>query len=490
MRAWRKLLGNESGVAMIMALMVLLALTGLVLSFLSVSSFEPQISKNLSDTARARYLAESGIETGYTTLVSMGRFTNALTGATATATTGTGGTVIGGPWVSLLATSTMPGLTGAAATAAGTYRVLVRNDSLTTDAALTGQLAGADAIPAETPTTDNNNIVIMRSTGVFNGASRTIEVVVKRAPLPPFPGAVNLPGLQTDTFVNKDIIDIDGRNYSCSTSCDTAANWTEPATDVANKYGIATNAGTQSNLGISYETNIQNALNDAAKLASVKGRSETGNATTLATGTATVKALTTSDPTALTPAKMADYLKAVKSYSGTTVLQSTQACPMKLTGAATGAPTNTVTLTNGTATGCGMNQTLDLGTRTDPRMVYFRGDQDPTSAFTGLTLDRGIKGAGILVIEDGDLKNLGNFTWDGIVIVTGAYVGVGFMDGSTTNIRGALVANETQAGEAAGYFEFFVDDLVTGMSIRNSQQNIDMTQFMKGNSTMTNWREM
>ena len=61
MRRWRRLLGNESGVAMIMALMVLLALTGLVLAFLSVSAFEPQISKNLTDIARARYLAESGI---------------------------------------------------------------------------------------------------------------------------------------------------------------------------------------------------------------------------------------------------------------------------------------------------------------------------------------------------------------------------------------------------------------------------------------------
>ena len=117
---------------------------------------------------------------------------------------------------------------------------------------------------------------------------------------------------------------------------------------------------------------------------------------------------------------------------------------MQLTGTAT--PTNTVTLSNGCTGAAGVNQTLDLGTRTNPKLVYFRGDTDPTSAFTGLQLNSGIKGAGILVVEDGDLKNLGNFTWDGVVIVTGNYVGAGFMDGSTTNIRGAFVAFETTAG--------------------------------------------
>ena len=49
MRTWRTLLGNERGVALVLALMMLLALTGLLLAFLSVSSLEPQISRNLAD---------------------------------------------------------------------------------------------------------------------------------------------------------------------------------------------------------------------------------------------------------------------------------------------------------------------------------------------------------------------------------------------------------------------------------------------------------
>ena len=60
---------GERGVALVLTLMVLLTLTGLALAFLSVSAFEPRIARNLSDAARARYLAEAGIEVGYNTLV-------------------------------------------------------------------------------------------------------------------------------------------------------------------------------------------------------------------------------------------------------------------------------------------------------------------------------------------------------------------------------------------------------------------------------------
>jgi hypothetical protein len=137
-----------------------------------------------------------------------------------------------------------------------------------------------------------------------------------------------------------------------------------------------------------------------------------------------------------------------------------------------------------------VNETLDLGTRTSPKLVYFRGDTDPTSQFTGLQLNNQIKGAGILIVEDGDLKNLGNFTWDGVVIITGGYVGAGFMSGSTTTIRGALVANETQAGEANGYFEFYLHGSANGFTVHNSKQNIDMVSLARGNHTITNWREL
>ena len=484
MRKWRGLLNNEQGVAIVLAVMVLLVLTGILMAFLSVSALEPQISRNVADTARARYLAEAGIEVGFNLLVNTGdatqSFTPALAGATAT-----------NPWVTLVNNGTLSGVTsgGAAAEAAfaGNYNVVVRNDYQAGDSALTGQTAGPSAAPAETLTADTNKVVIMRSTGSFRGATKTIEVVVRRAALPPFPGAVNLPGLQDDTFINMNSFDIDGRDYRCTSACDTAANWTVNSSN-ANKWGIASQPGTQTNVGVGYESNAESSVSGTpSKLASIKGRDETvggaGGPSSFTTGLNTINA-----DSQLSPTNMQAYIESIRNYAGTTVLQSTQACPMQMTGSAT--PTSTVTVSNGCTGAAGVNQTIDLGSRTNPKLVYFRGDIDPSSAFTGLQLNSGIKGAGILVVEDGDLKNLGDFTWDGVVLVTGNYVGTGFMASSNTTIRGALVAFERQAGEAAGYFEFYLHGSANSFSTRASKQNLDMVQMMRGNHTMTNWREL
>ncbi|HEX6210642.1 MAG TPA: PilX N-terminal domain-containing pilus assembly protein [Methylomirabilota bacterium] len=472
MRTWRTLLGNERGAALVLSLMMLLTLTGLLLAFISVSALEPQISRNVTDTARARYLAEAGIETGFNLLINTPSFSTALSGATASA-----------PWVPLVNNATLAGVTtggtSAEAAFAGTYSVLVRNDYQNADSAVTGQAAGTSVTPNETMTSDSNNIVIMRATGSFNGATRMIEVVVRRAPLPPFPGAVNLPGLQADSFINKTAFDVDGRDFSCTSSCDNPGSWTAGS---GMKYGIATQTGTQSNVGVSYEARVESAVSgSSSKQASIKGKHETNG--TYTSGLNTIQA-----DASLNPTVMQQYIDAVASYPGTTILQSTQACPMQLTGSAT--PTSTPTVTNGCTGPDGVNQTLDLGTRDNPKMVYFRGDTDPTSLFTGLTLNSGIKGAGILIVEDGDLKNLGNFQWDGVVIVTGNYVGSGFMDNSDTLIRGAFVANEKMAGEASGFFEFYLHSGADSFTIYNSEQNIEMVRLMRGNTTMTNWREL
>jgi Tfp pilus assembly protein PilX len=482
MRNWRALLGNERGVALVLSLMMLLALTGLLLAFLSVSAMEPQISRNIADTARARYLAEAGIEIGYNMMVNTGDITQSFTPAVAGGTTGA-------PWVALVTNGTLAGVTsgGSAAegTFAGNYTVVVRNDYLASDQNLTGT---NPTTTGETAAADFNKLVIMRSTGTFNGATKTIEVVVRRASLPPFPGAVNLPGLQTDTLINDTTFDIDGRDYGCSSGCDTSSNWTETGNASNLKYGIATVDGVQANKSpTTYEANIEAAVSgSSSKYNDIKGKSEVNG--TYTTGLNTIQGLSSGDAAALTPTKMAAYLDQVRNYAGTTILQSTQACPMQLTGSTSG-QSNTPTLTNGCSGSAGVNQTLNLGTRSDPKLVYFRGDIDTSSQFTGLTMNNGIKGAGILVIEDGDFRQLGNFTWDGVVIVTGSYVGAGFRDGSTTLIRGAFVANEAVSGEASGFFEFLMDSN-TSFTTRSSQQNVNMVQLMRGNTTLTNWREL
>jgi Tfp pilus assembly protein PilX len=157
---------TEDGVALILSLIVLLALSALVLAFMSASVLEPRIARNLGDTARARWLAEAGIEVGYSRLIASAdpddSWTSLLAGATPEA-----------PWVPLpsLNSSPLPGFT----LAEGMCTVSIRNDSAPGDAALTGEaLVDVDAAR------DTNGVVVMRSTGTFNGASRTIEAVVRR----------------------------------------------------------------------------------------------------------------------------------------------------------------------------------------------------------------------------------------------------------------------------------------------------------------------
>ena len=100
MRRIRRLIDNEHGVALVLALMILLTLTGLVLAFLSASAFEPQISRNHSETVRARYVAEAGVEYAYDTLATnVGSWNDYLAAATCAQ-----GAVLGAP------NSSLPGL--------------------------------------------------------------------------------------------------------------------------------------------------------------------------------------------------------------------------------------------------------------------------------------------------------------------------------------------------------------------------------------------
>jgi hypothetical protein len=176
-----------------------------------------------------------------------------------------------------------------------------------------------------------------------------------------------------------------------------------------------------------------------------------------------------------------NFLAEVKANPATTVLNSTLACPLVMTGTAAGS----AAVNNG----CGLNQNLSLGTPSDPKLVYFTGDLDPTSQFAGLTSQGTIQGAGILIIEDGDFRINDNFRWDGLVIVTGRYVGMGLMNGSNATIYGAVVSMETQCNESSGFNEF-LEGGVASSTIRVSQQNFSMAQTARGLHRMYSVREL
>src|SRR5205809_2444414 len=123
MHSVRAVVRDERGMAVVLGLIALLTLTALVLAFLGVSAFEPQISRNRADGRKARDLAEAGIEQALDTLTSNinGDWNTYLTGATCT--NGTTGVVFGS------ANRTLPGLT----TASGTHTVSIRNDCQAND---------------------------------------------------------------------------------------------------------------------------------------------------------------------------------------------------------------------------------------------------------------------------------------------------------------------------------------------------------------------
>jgi Tfp pilus assembly protein PilX len=458
MNMWRKTVGDQRGIAAPLAMYTLVLLSVLLLAFVSMAAQEPQVARNLSDMTQARYAADAGIEWAFDTLVAAPNWSTILQ-------TG-GGTMV--------SNQTLPGLTAAF----GTYTVVARNDTLAGDTTITGQAA---LDPSGSATIDQNGIMILTSTGTVNGVTRQIQVVVRRLQLPPIPGAVAEPGLQADTYDSSATFQIDGRDYNRDGTLGAGSGLTNL------KYGISTQPGVQANIApTTYEANVESAFNTAALRANVIGKQDPNHALVDPAGppgTRTGRDAIAADPS-LTPTNMTAFLNALAAFPSTNVIQSTMACPMVMSSSGTA---NSPTLTNG----CGVNKPINLGTASAPTLTYFRGELDPSSNFTGLRLQGGgtIQGAGILVIEDGDLSvNVTNLRWDGLIMVVGRYVGAGFRAGSNSTIYGGFVTMETIWNEAPGYYEFLNQS--NNLTIRNSMQNINMVQNMRALYRILSWREL
>lgn len=488
---------NQRGVALPLAMICLAALTVMVLTFLALSGVEPQISQNLADAARARYLAESGIEWAFkrvadSPLGANGTFAPGLfagpDSAQNTADDQQPTNVAGQNTAAMLTALGTPSALPTRPTAEGTYAVTVRNDHLAGDETFTG----AGAVDTGNKFTDENGIVIVASTGAYRSARRTIQVAIKRVAIPTFPGAVNIPGVRANTFLasrvnstNAGRLDIDGRDYDRSG----APNAANPA-----KLGIQVQPGAPSEMDSSYEaaaeqpfddlsvctdgdcSDATRAANRSARLGIVKGKDRSSGADT--TGLDAI-----GPDASLGPTVMASFLAQIASNPVTQVLQSTEACPIVMTGG-TGAATSTPSLTNG----CGMNHTVNLGTTSEPKVVYVRGDPEASSPFAGLTMHRMIQGAGILIVEDGGLQQYGDLRWDGVVVVTGQQAAVAFRAGSHTTIYGALTGMTTRPTQASDFFALVMDQDMD-LRVRSSKQNLDMVQQMLAVHRILSWRE-
>lgn len=491
---------DQRGVALPLALIALLILTMLVLTVLNLGAVEPQISKNLADTARARHMAEAGIEWALDCIADhdLSSYLAGPDSVQNNADDQLSPTVnVTGAYYSARMDNTfcpaspVPGALPGPQPGPGTFAVTIRNDYIPAvnvyagDPILTGQ-----PIDAGGRYVDTNGTVVVTATGTYGNATRSITAVVQRNTLN-VNAAVSLPGFQADTYIQTvGNQTIDGRDWTR-----TDANGGSPSGVGALRFGVATQPGNQANVAMTYEARVESAFDTVAKQNTVQGKSQVN-------GLATTGLPTIAPDNSLTPTTMQTFLNKLAANPAATVIQSSLACPMRLTGAVA-TPTAPALSSTGLQSGCPgsppIGTNVNLGTPADPKLVYFRGELDTSSNFTGLSVTGTVRGAGILVVEDGDLsittsgaglningRNV-DFYWDGIVIVTGRYVGTGFRAGSNVEIRGAFIANETIWNEADGYFEFLTQ--ADTLALRNSTQNTNMALRAAYNQRVISWRE-
>ncbi|MBM4439943.1 MAG: hypothetical protein FJ027_05960 [Candidatus Rokubacteria bacterium] len=424
MNGIRSAVRDERGIAVVIALVTLLTLSALVMAFLGMSYFEPQISRNLLEATQARYVAEAALEVAYDTLVNNADWAALVAGSGAacgnvTSVDGTSaltGNIVGA------ANSALPGST----TASGRYTVRVRNDCRNNDALLTG-------VTRENDATEANDHVVLTATATYGNATRTMTVVVVRVPNLLSPGAppsgalnaaLSFPGYEADTRFTGNAFTVDGRNHDLSGNVLSGNALLGISVGPEDQFVPAGGPVMQ------HELTVQNSLSNQQK-DNVVGKHESGSGTTIGDNTIAAAALTSQAVT--------DFVNAVKSFADITI-DSTPASPASF---------------NNIGSTCAGNysSTSCWGTSAQPKIVYVKGAIDPTSAFNALRISGNSSGAGILIVEDGDLTLNGNFGWEGPIIVTGGYVGVGINGGGNQTVRGALISNETATNEAPGFYE-------------------------------------
>jgi Tfp pilus assembly protein PilX len=397
----RHIARDQRGIALVLALVALLALTALALSFLSVSAFEPQIAANLVGATQARYLAEAGVEAAFDGLARTPDWSSALAGATC---------VTGAIAPHTAAASTLPGL----AAGSGSFTARVRNDCFPGTASVAGDrtLTGLGAEDGGGASADTNDRLVIVSTGRVGTASRTVTAVVRKVSLPPVPGALSFPGAGAH-------VDLAGSSLAIS-GIDTRMG-ADLAGDGAPVLGIA--------VGEAAAAAALKAALAGDTRQSISGRSDTAPPSR-ATGLHAVA----HDPS-LSSASVTRFVNALRRAADIAV-SSTPAGPYAIHDVGASCPRSTGSPT------C-------WGTPLQPKIVYVQGDGGGDGA---LRMSGDSSGTGILIVEDGSLELGGTFRWNGPVIVTGRGAGVRSPGGRAEEraIRGALVVNATAAPGAPG----------------------------------------
>lgn len=382
----------------------------MIIMALMAFSVAAKASREPESKTQAHAAAEAGLAWAYKTLVATPQWDDLLSTA-------------GANGVALATDAAMPGGSGA-----GRYRVVVRNDSRPGDDGMTGV-----AVDPGGHTTDTNGHVVVDVTGAVGDTRRTLSAVVRRIVLPPIPAVVSFPGSESQAAFGGDAWAIDGNDVRMDGS----------AGSCAPRYAIA--VATPAN-----EMAVENMVLSQQK-DNVRGRTPSmpagiGDGAIASDGT-------------LTPSALATF---VREASGVADIKARSTVHAAVTYRDVGA---TCASHWGSPT-C-------WGTPERPKIVYVKGEPDATSGVAALQLNGSVTGYGILIVEDGDLRVTGTLDWNGLIIVTGQFIGVGFLGGANTQtVHGAVIANET--GSAAGLYEGVV--LQGNATLRYSCEAIDLAR--------------
>jgi Tfp pilus assembly protein PilX len=432
---------NERGMTLPLTLLMLVTMASLTLALLALAGMEPQISRNLADATQARFAAEAGIEWAFDRLASTPNWNTLLASASPTS-----GVLLGANQA-----------IGTLSTARGTYTVWLRNDTQGPQGNFPGDQAITGVALDSSHTQDANNVVIVTSTGTVNGATKTIRAAIKRLSFPPgfFPGAMAFPGTEAEVSFNGNSFEVDGRGWRMDGSGLDAS--------CAAVYGISVSSVLPSNNPGANEAVVESALSSQQQ-DNVKGKPQNPNQA--GEGRNTIAPNTT-----LTPAMIQNFIDQAKNAADI-VLESRQP--------------NGLTFNNiGSTCATDPNSQTCWGTATNPKIVYVRGEPDPSSMFSALQIGGNTTGYGILIVEDGDLRINGNFAWYGPVIVTGRWVGVGFMGGGNQQIYGALISNETATDPG------FREGVMTGNSkVRYSCEALNAALTARRLTSISTWKDL
>ena len=341
-------------------------------------------------------------------------------------------------------------LPGLAATF-GTFSVTMRNDSQNGDSALTGLPAcnAGGASDCGGAANDTNSVVIVSSTGTYNGVTRQIQEVVTRLKLD-IPGAVNLYGLGINTIFNGNSFTITGNDTNPDgTAGACPSTWGISVADVVTEQAVQTKLSPQQ------KDNVTGKKMLPALPGEVPGQGDN----------------TITPDATLTPAAITKFVNDVKPYANLSLQSSAL---------------NKVSVTNlGGTCASNWNDSNCWGTPSNPKIVYVKGTPDPMQQFYAVSIGGKSTGAGILIIEDGDLDIGGDFNWEGIILITGQYAGLRYGGGGNQTIYGGVVVNETAAGNTEVELQAAGNPKIdySCLAIANAAKSRALTR-------VTSWREV